>query len=412
MDITSFLNETAFVAGTLTVTRGALLALLSGLALLLLLLSVILSWRSASLRRAEIEAAKERAERAEHRVSEILAAQADMQGRISAMADIFGSRQAEMATTLQQRLDSMTSRIGQSITEQQRSTHENLAKLQERLAVIDTAQGNIQQLAGKVVELQSILSNKQTRGAFGQTRMEAIIEDGLPMGAFAFQVTLSNGNRPDCIVHMPNESPGLVIDAKFPLEAWNAMRDASDEAVKAEAAKQFRRDMEIHVRAIADKYLIAGETQDTAFLFVPSESIFADIHENHEVVVQKAHRARVVIVSPSLLMLSVQVIQALLKDARMREQAHLIQGEVARLAEDLGRLDERVRKLQTHFGQATRDIDDILVSTDKLTKRGKKIENLDFEPPRAAIAAPAAEPAAQSKTGQLRLRVVEGDPDQ
>ena len=409
MDITAFLNETAFVAGTLTVTRGALLALLSGLALLLLLLSVILSWRSSTLRRAEIEQARERAERAEHRVSEILSAQADMQGRISAMADIFGSRQAEMAMTLQQRLDSMTSRIGQSITEQQKSTHENLARLQERLAVIDTAQGNIQQLAGKVVELQSILSNKQTRGAFGQTRMEAIIEDGLPMGAFAFQVTLSNGNRPDCIVHMPNESPGLVIDAKFPLEAWNAMRDAPDEAVKAEAARQFRRDMENHVRAIADKYLIAGETQDTAFLFVPSESIFADIHENHEAVVQKAHRARVVIVSPSLLMLSVQVIQALLKDARMREQAHLIQGEVARLAEDLGRLDERVRKLQTHFGQATRDIDDILVSTDKLTKRGKRIENLEFEPPRTAGAVPAAEPTAQSKTGQLRLRVVEGD---
>ena len=412
MDIAAFLNETAFVAGTLTVTRGALLAAAAGLAFLLLLLSVILGWRSASLRRAEIEAARDRAERAEHRVSEILTAQADMQGRLAAMADIFGSRQAEMSTTLQQRLDAMTSRIGQSITEQQKSTHENLAKLQERLAVIDTAQGNIQQLAGKVVELQSILSNKQTRGAFGQTRMEAIIEDGLPMGAFAFQVTLSNGNRPDCVVHMPNESPGLVIDAKFPLEAWNAMRDAPDEMTKAEAAKQFRRDMETHVRAISEKYLIAGETQDTAFLFVPSESIFADIHENHEAVVQKAHRARVVIVSPSLLMLSVQVIQALLKDARMREQAHLIQGEVARLGEDLFRLDERVRKLQTHFGQATKDIDDILVSTDKLPKRGKKIENLEFEPPRAAITAPAAEPAAQSKTGQLRLRVVEGDTDQ
>ncbi len=415
MDIIAFLNENAFVAGSLTVTRGTVLAVAAGVAFFLLLLSVVLGWRSAALRRAEIEMARERAERAEARVNDILTAQADMQGRLSTMTEIFGSRQNEMSTTLQQRLDAMTSRIGQSITEQQKSTHDNLAKLQERLAVIDTAQGNIQQLAGKVVELQSILSNKQTRGAFGQTRMEAIIEDGLPMGAFGFQVTLSNGNRPDCIVNMPNDSPGLVIDAKFPLEAWNAMRHAPDEVVRAEAGKQFRRDMENHVRAIADKYLIAGETQDTAFLFVPSESIFADIHENHEPIVQRAHRARIVIVSPSLLMLALQVIQALLKDARMREQAHLIQGEVARLAEDLTRLDDRVRKLQTHFGQANKDIDDILVSTDKLTKRGKKIENLEFEAPRPLVATPPpvapAEPTAQSKTGQLRLRVVDGDPD-
>jgi DNA recombination protein RmuC len=137
--------------------------------------------------------------------------------------------------------------------------------------------------------------------------METIIADGLPMDAYSFQATLTNGNRPDCIVHMPNDAPDLVIDAKFPLEAWNAIRNAPDAAQAAEAAKQFRRDMDVHIKAISEKYLIAGETQDTAFLFVPSESIFADIHEHHEAIIQKAHRARVVIVSPSLLMLSIQV---------------------------------------------------------------------------------------------------------
>jgi DNA recombination protein RmuC len=262
------------------------------------------------------------------------------------------------------------------------------------------------------VQLQQILSNKQTRGAFGQSRMEAIVADGLPMGAYTFQATLSNGSRPDCLIRMPNGAPDLVIDAKFPLEAWNAIRTAAEgespEAAKT-AAQSFRRDVEVHVRAIADKYLIAGETQDTAFMFVPSESIFAEIHENFEALVQRAHRARVVIVSPSLLMLSIQVVQAVMKDARMREQAHLIQHEVIRLMEDVGRLDERVRKLQVHFMQANRDIDQILTSSEKVTKRGARIEGMEF-----AIAGDGAEQpdgeserSARSSTGQLRLRVVE-----
>src|SRR5690606_35664813 len=224
-----------------------------------------------------------------------------------------------------------------------------------------TAQNNIQALAGQVVQLQQILSNKQTRGAFGQSRMEAIVADGLPHGAYEFQATLSNGSRPDCLIRMPNGAPSLVIDAKFPLEAWNAIRAASESEGGMEARRAaesaFRRDVEVHIKAIAEKYLIPGETQDTAFMFVPSESIFAEIHENFEALVQKAHRARVVIVSPSLLMLSIQVIQAVLKDARMREQAHLIQAEVAKLMQDVSRLDDRVRKLQAHFLQANKDID-------------------------------------------------------
>ncbi|RVC18067.1 DNA recombination protein RmuC, partial [Mesorhizobium sp. M7A.F.Ca.CA.004.04.2.1] len=178
----------------------------------------------------------------------------------------------------------------------------------------------------------------------------------------------SNGSRPDCLVKMPNGAPSLAIDAKFPLEAWNAIRAADGADLQKAASQAFRRDIEIHVRDISEKYLIQGETQDTAFMFVPSESVFAEIHENFEAIVHKAHRARIVIVSPSLLMLSIQVIQAILKDARMREQAHLIQGEVIRLMEDVARVDERVRKLQVHFGQSAKDIDDILVSTSKVTK--------------------------------------------
>ncbi|TIT44681.1 MAG: DNA recombination protein RmuC, partial [Mesorhizobium sp.] len=232
-------------------------------------------------------------------------------------------------------------------------------------------------------------------------------------GAYEFQATLSNGSRPDCLVKMPNGAPSLAIDAKFPLEAWNAIRAADGTDLQKVAAQAFRRDIEVHVRDISEKYLLQGETQDTAFMFVPSESVFAEIHENFEAVVLKAHRARVIIVSPSLLMLSIQVIQAILRDARMREQAHLIQGEVIRLMEDVQRVDERVRKLQGHFGQSAKDIEDILVSTSKVTKRGQKIEALEFgegEPdvPHGAPAKVEAAPrVADSKTGQLRLRVVE-----
>ncbi|MEB3043024.1 DNA recombination protein RmuC [Rhizobium mulingense] len=396
------------LAASVASISPTVLALAGGVLAVLILLVIVLFLRAAGLRREQAEEADLRARESAMRMAELLKIQAEMQGRIAAMTEVFGARQSELNQTISQRLDGMSQRMNSTITEQTKSTHENLQRLQERLAVIDAAQNNIQTLAKDVVGLQAILSNKQTRGAFGQSRMETIVADGLPMGAYAFQQTLSNGSRPDCTIRMPNGAPPLVIDAKFPLEAWNAIRDAgSPEAAKL-AGQQFRRDMEIHIRDIAEKYLIQGETQDTAFLFVPSESIFAELHENFEPVVQKAHRVRVVIVSPSLLMLSIQVIQAVLKDQRMRAQAHLIQGEVALLMDDLGRLDERVRKLQGHFAMAQKDIDMVVTSADKLTRRGAKIEALEFEASgdiRPDDETPAK--SVESRTGLLKLRMVD-----
>ncbi|NKM65059.1 DNA recombination protein RmuC [Rhizobium leguminosarum bv. viciae] len=389
----------------------AMLALVGGVLAALALLVVVLLLRGASLRREQAEEASFRARENEARMAELLKIQAEMQGRIAAMTEVFGARQSELNQTISQRLDGMSQRVSSTITEQTKSTHEKLQRLQERLAVIDAAQNNIQTLAKDVVGLQAILSNKQTRGAFGQSRMETIVADGLPMGAYAFQQTLSNGSRPDCTIRMPNGAPPLVIDAKFPLEAWNAIRDAGSPEAGKIAGQQFRRDMEVHIRDISEKYLIQGETQDTAFLFVPSESIFAEIHENFEPVVQKAHRARIVIVSPSLLMLSIQVIQAVLKDQRMRAQAHLIQGEVAILMDDLSRLDERVRKLQGHFALAQKDIDMVVTSADKLTRRGARIEALEFEAgggeAKPTRDGEAAAKSVESRTGLLKLRVVD-----
>ena len=349
------------------------------LALALVLLAVALA-RSSRQRAREAADAARRAAQAEMRLAELARAQVEMQGRMGTLAEIFGARQSDLNRAIGERIDGMTSRLSHSIVEQTRSTHENLSRLQERLAVIDQAQGNLQSLASQVVELQAILSNKQTRGAFGQGRMEAIIADGLPAGAYAFQHRLSNDRVPDCIVRMPNGLPPLVIDAKFPLESWNALRRAEtqgEEAVRR-AMQDFRRDIEVHIKAISERYLIPGETHDTAFMFVPSESIFADIHERFEELVQRAHRARVVIVSPSLLMLSIQVIQSVLKDARMREQAHVIQSEVRQLMEDVSRLDDRVRKLQGHFVQTGKDVELILTSTQKIMRRGSRIDALEF----------------------------------
>jgi DNA recombination protein RmuC len=375
---------------------------------ILVLCVVVLFFYAATARQRSQEAA-DRAADSERGMAELLRVQAEMQGRLATMAEVFGSRQAELNHAIGQRLDGMTQRVNATIGEQTRTTHENLRRLQERLAVIDAAQTNIQSLAKDVVGLQAILSNKQTRGAFGQSRMETIVADGLPMGAYAFQQTLSNGSRPDCTIQMPNGLPPLVIDAKFPLEAWNAIRDAGGPEQAKAAAQQFRRDMDVHIRDVSEKYLIQGETQDTAFLFVPSESIFAEIHENFEAIVQKAHRARIVIVSPSLLMLSIQVIQSVLKDQRMREQAHLIQGEVAHLMDDLSRLDERVRKLQGHFAMAQKDVDMIVTSADKLTRRGQKIEALEFEAGPKSETVAETPKAVESRTGLLKLRVVDED---
>lgn len=391
--------------GSVTFPPALLVSMLAAIIVLPIAL-LIYTAISASRRRARMmEEAVRRDEAAELRLAELLKAQAEMQGRLATMAEVFGSRQAELNQSISQRLDGMTHRLGTTITEQTKSTHDNLRNLQERLAVIDAAQNNIQSLAKDVVGLQAILSNKQTRGAFGQSRMETIVADGLPMGAYEFQSTLSNGSRPDCTIRMPNASPPLVVDAKFPLEAWNAIRDTENPDHKKIAQQQFRRDMDVHIRDISDKYLISGETQDMAFLFVPSESIFAEIHENFEDIVQKAHKRRVVIVSPSLLMLSIQVIQAVLKDQRMREQAHLIQGEVARLMEDLGRLDDRTRKLQSHFLAAQKDVEQILTSSDKLTKRGQKIEAMEFQQAGDDISTRAVD----HRNATVKLRVVDED---
>lgn len=311
-------------------------------------------------------------------VDDLARLQAETAGRMQAMGEALAGRQAELARVLSERLDSVSSRLGASLETNTQQTVDRLRTLHERLAVIDHAQKNITDLSSQVTSLRDVLANKQSRGAFGQASMEAIVQDRLPKGFYAFQYTLSNNTRPDCVVFLPDQRP-LVIDAKFPLESVMAMRGAMTDDERRQAAQRIRQDVAKHVADIAGKYLIPGETQDTALMFVPSESIYAELHDGFDDVVQKAYRARVVIVSPSLLMLAIQVMQQILKDARMREAADKIRIEVGRMMEDLGRLRERVLKLQQHHNQTGEDLRQIIISSEKIEKRAARIEELDFD---------------------------------
>ena len=336
--------------------------------LCLLLITLIFAWRAQALRKSEAIEAGRRAAELEYR-----------------LAEMAGS-QMHLSRTLDARLDQVSQRVGLGLTDQAERTSQSLTQLYERLAVIDSAQKNLTALSTEMITLKDILANKQARGAYGQGRMEAIIRDGLHGTSYSFQATLSNGTRPDCLVKLPDSELRLVIDAKFPLEAFNALKLASGEADIKSAEARLRSDVLRHVKDISEKYLIGGETHETAIMFVPSESIYADLYEHFEDVIQKSHRARVIIASPNILMLLIQTLQAIIKDAAMREQAGFIKTEVSKLLEDVGRLKERLGDLHKHFGAANMDLEKLNVSADKINKRGLRIESLEIEePPKIAV---------------------------
>jgi DNA recombination protein RmuC len=370
------MSTTLFIVGGIPIGLAEALSTL-GLAVLIVLAIVL----TRAFRRQGREATRhaQRAADLEARLGEMVRVQADTAGRVHMMGETLSGRQAELARLVGERLDAVTHRLGQSMTESGRHTTESLRHLHERLAVIDHAQKNLTELASQVTSLREVLANKQMRGAFGQGRMEAIVRDGLPRGAFEFQFTLSNKTRPDCVVFLPGDDRPIVIDAKFPLEAVSALREAKSEEARKQAAQRVRQDVSRHVNDIAERYLIPGETQEIALMFVPSESVYAELYDGFDDVIQKAYRAQVVLVSPSLLMLAIQVMQQILKDARMREAAGQIRTEVGHLMGDLGRLRERVLKLQQHFGQASEDVTQVLISADKIAKRGGRIEALEFD---------------------------------
>ncbi len=306
--------------------------------------------------------------------------------RFSELADRLAGTQAELAGRLEQtqlgvnqRLDGLTKRLGDSLLEQGQKTGETLRGLHERLAVIDAAQKNITELSAQVVGLQDILSNKQARGAFGEVQLHDLVANLLPPSAYALQATLSNRNRADCLLKLPDPPGPLVIDAKFPLESYRAIRDAGDKAAAVQAARAFSLDVRKHVRDIQEKYIIAGETANSALMFLPSEAVYAELHANFANVVEDAFRRKVWIVSPTTLWATLNTVRAILKDVRLREQAGRIQTELRAMADDVTRLDDRVAKLQRHFEQSVDDVRQIRISTDKVTWRAARIDLAQLE---------------------------------
>jgi DNA recombination protein RmuC len=387
------MTEDLFTVGDITVSVGHVVIALAALAVIVLVTLAFVLARAGRERRSEAAADAVRADQIQQRMASLARLQAESVGRLQAMTETLGGRQVELGRLVAERLDAVTHRLGQSMETSTRNTTESLRHLHERLALIDKAQNNLTELSSQVSSLREVLANKQARGAFGQGRMEAIVRDGLPNGAYEFQFTLSNRTRPDCVVFLPGDVRPIVIDAKFPLEAISALRDARTDDEKKQAGQRLRQDVHKHVNDIAERYLIPGETQEPALMFVPSESVYAELHDGFDDIIQKAYRAQVVLVSPSLLMLAIQVMQQICKDARMREAAHEIRTEVGHLMDDVDRLRERVLKLQNHFGQASDDVVQILTSADKITKRGGRIESLEFEGEETSREARAVLPA-------------------
>lgn len=262
--------------------------------------------------------------------------------------------------------------------------------MQERLSVIDKAQTNIEKLSGDVLSLQDILSNKQARGAFGEIQLNDIVSKALPPDAYALQATLSNGRRADCLIHLPNPPGPIVIDAKFPLESYEALRRAETDRAKLEAARAFRSAVQTHIRAIAEKYILAEETADGALMFLPSEAVYAELHSAFPEVVREGFERRVWIVSPTTCMATLNTMRAILKDARMREQAGAIRRELGLLTKDMERLVSRVSSLDKHFEQARQDVEKIKISASKAGGRAEKLESFEFDQP-----PPALKPAAE-----------------
>jgi DNA recombination protein RmuC len=283
---------------------------------------------------------------------------------------------AQAAMTAQ--VDALKEKLAESLAANAAKTGETFVSITERLSVIDAAQKNISELSTHVVSLKAIFSDKQARGAMSQDQMEAIVSEHLAPDQYEFQATLSNNSRPDCAIRIPNVTARIVVDSKFPLEAFEALRTAETDETRKAAMVQARTDIQKHVKDIADKYLIPGEVQTPAIMFVPSESIYAELHASFPETLRRARQMQVVVVSPHVFMLVIATIQGLMRDAKMREQAHAIQAEVGALLQDVKRLGVRIGNLRDHFDTTNKDIGQIETSMRGIDRHAERIAQVDL----------------------------------
>ena len=352
---------------------------IGGVILLLILILMIFAMRNAS---RAAQAAQPMAEQmgmmGEH-LKNLSENQHALGGGLKAVSEAQAAAQAQMVNTLERRLEEVQVKMGESLHGTAQKTARSLGELQTRLETIDKAQTNIEKLSGDVLSLQDILSNKQTRGAFGEIQLNDIVSKALSADAYSFQSTLSNGKRADCLIHLPNPPGPIVIDSKFPLEAFESINAAKTDREKQEAARAFKTAVRKHVKDIAERYIIEGETADGALMFLPSEAVYAELHANFADVVRESFEARVWIVSPTTCMATLNTMRAVLKDARMKEQAGAIRKELAALFKDVERLGARVDNLDRHFKSATKDVEEIKISATKAGNRAMRLDRFEFD---------------------------------
>ena len=366
------------IAGTEYAWNDPPILIAGGIALALILV-LLLTLRAAASSARMAGPMLRQLEWMTNRVQSLSEGQERLAGGLHHVSEAAAVSQSSMLKLMEQRLADVQRQMTEALHGTSTRTARSLGELQQRLETIDRAQANIEKLSGNVLSLQDILSNKQTRGAFGEIQLNDIVLKALPSDAFTMQATLSNGRRADCLIHLPNPPGPIVIDAKFPLEAYEALRRAENAAQLGEAQRNLRTAVRTHIRAISEKYILEGETADGALMFLPSEAVYAEFHANFPDVVREGFAAKVWIVSPTTCMATLNTMRAVLKDARMREQAGAIRKELALLYADVERLGTRVENLDRHFGQAQRDVEEIKISTEKATKRARRLDNFDFE---------------------------------
>ncbi|WP_050527520.1 DNA recombination protein RmuC [Pseudorhodobacter aquimaris] len=313
------------------------------------------------------------------RVQHLSEGQERLAGGLHHVSETQTHSQTAMLQMMEKRLTEVQRGMTESLHGTSTRTARSLGELQQRLETIDKAQANIEKLSGNVLGLQDILSNKQTRGAFGEIQLNDIVRKALPADAYSMQATLSNGKRADCLIHLPNPPGPIVIDSKFPLEAYEALRRAQTPAEQLDAARQMRVSVKAHIKAISEKYILDGETADGALMFLPSEAVYAELHANFPELVRDGFDAKVWIVSPTTCMATLNTMRAVLKDARMREQAGAIRATLRLLHRDVELVVNRVDKLNTHFNQTRADLDGISTAAERAGKRAAKLDNFDFE---------------------------------
>ncbi len=356
-----------------------MLALGAAVVLLVIVVLLIAAVRAAGRSARVAEPLGHQMQALGQRVQGLTDGQERLAGGLHHVSEAQAQQQSAMLQLMERRLAEVQLQMNENLQGASRRTAHSLGELQQRLQTIDKAQENITKLSGDVLSLQDILSNKQTRGAFGEIQLHDIVQKALPSDSYTLQATLSNGRRADCLIHLPNPPGPIVVDSKFPLEAYEALRRADTQDQLNRAAQSFRLAVRKHIKDIAERYIIEGETADGALLFLPSEAVYAELHANFAEVVRDGFAARVWIVSPTTCMATLNTMRAILKDARMREQAGAIRKELAMLYADVDRLGTRVENLDRHFGQASKDIAEIKISADKAGRRARRLDNFDFE---------------------------------